>query len=82
MLMLAASPELVDLGIGPAAVLALLGIGQLICLCATRSNAALHDLMAGTVVVDIASQRIFASTEELVEYTKRIHADRAARQDY
>ncbi len=63
-------------------VLCILGITQVILLIATRTNAQLHDLMAGTVVVDIASQRIFASTEELVEYTKRIHADRAARQDY
>lgn len=63
-------------------VLCILGITQIVLLIVTRTNAQLHDLMAGTVVVDIASQRIFASTEELVEYTKRIHADRAARQEY
>ena len=64
--------------------LVLLGLllGQIICLCATRTNAAIHDLLAGTVVVDIASQKIFNSTEDLLEYTKRIHADRARRQDY
>jgi len=57
-------------------------IAQLILLFAHRNNAQIHDLLAGTVVVDISSQKIFTSTQELIEYTKRIHADRAARKDY
>lgn len=59
-----------------------LGLGQIICLGVTKNNSALHDLIAGTVVVDISSQQIFASTEALIAHTKRIHADRAARQEY
>ena len=54
-----------------------------ILLCAfTRNSSLIHDLMAGTVVVDFASQRIFRSTEELVEHQKKIAAERAARQEY
>ena len=63
-------------------LLAGLALAQLIILAVTKTNAQLHDLMAGTVVVDLSSQRIFGSTEELIEYTKRIHAERAAREGY
>lgn len=67
--------------IGPI-VLFVLIIGQMICMGVTKNNAALHDLLSGTTVVDLACQKVFNSTEELVEYTKQIHAERAARQDY
>lgn len=63
-------------------LLGALAIGQMVCMGVTRNNSAIHDLLAGTVVVDITSQQIFATTEELIAYTKRVHADRAARQDY
>lgn len=63
-------------------VLAALLIGQMICLAATRNNSAIHDLLAGTVVVDFSSQRIFRNTDELIAYTNRLQAERAARQDY
>lgn len=55
---------------------------QIILLCATRNHCTIQDLIAGTVVVDMPSQRIFGSTEELIEYTKRIHAEEARRQTY
>lgn len=63
-------------------LLAALLLAQVICLIATRTNSALHDLLAGTVTVDFSSQRIFSSTAELIEYTKRIHAERAEKQSY
>lgn len=71
-------------GIGIAGTVALLAIGviQFVLLVATRNNSQIHDLVAGTIVVDVASQTIFRDTEELVAYTKRIHAERAARQKY
>ena len=56
-------------------------IGQLVCLFVTRNNSAIHDLLAGTVAVELASQQVFENTEALIEYTKRIHADRAARRE-
>lgn len=69
-------------GLGGTLLLAALLIVQVVLLAVTRSNSLIHDLLAGTVVVDYPSQRIFRSTEELIEYTKRIHAERAARQTY
>lgn len=70
------------MGIVGTAILAALLLGQLICLCATRTNSGIHDLLAGTVVADISSQMIFRSTEELVEFQKQVAAERAARQTY
>ena len=55
---------------------------QAICMIVSRTNSMVHDLMAATVVVDFASQRIFRSSEELLEYQKEIAAEQAARQDY
>jgi uncharacterized RDD family membrane protein YckC len=55
---------------------------QLICLAATKTNSLIHDLLSGTVVVDFTSQKIFRTTQDLLDYQKRIAAERAARQDY
>lgn len=69
-------------GLGGTLLLAALLIAQMVLAAVTRTNSLIHDLLAGTVVVDFPSQMIFRSTEELVDYTKRIHAERAARQPY
>lgn len=66
---------------GTAVLLALL-CGQLASICFTRANCAIHDLMAGTAVVDFASQSIFDSPEAKLEWQKKLAADRAARQVY
>jgi len=57
-------------------------VAQLLCVAITRNNSAVHDKLAGTVAVDLASQKVFESADELIEYTKRIHAERAQKQDY
>lgn len=57
-------------------------IAQALCLIITRDNCAIHDLIAGTVVVDISSQMIFRTTEDLIAYKKKIAAEQAARQVY
>lgn len=64
--------------------LVLLGllIGQILCVALSKTNAAIHDWLAGTVVVDINSQHIFRSTEDLIAYQKKVAAERAARQTY
>ena len=41
----------------------------------TREHTPIHDKLAGTVAIDLASQMIFESPEELLEYKKRIHAE-------
>ena len=57
-------------------------IAQVICFAATRNNCLLHDLMAGTVVVDYGSQQIFKTTGDLIAHQQKIAAERAARQKY
>ena len=55
---------------------------QIILLIATDTNSLIHDLLAKTVVIDFASQMIFADEEEMIAYKKRVHAEKAARQTY
>lgn len=69
-------------GLAGTLLLVALLITQIILMAATRTNAAIHDKLAGTVAVDISSQRIFRSTEDLIAYTKRIAAEEAARRPY
>lgn len=71
-----------SIGMVAAIIMVSLLLFQIISLIATRTNSLLHDMLAGTVTVDIASQRIFETEEELIEYTKKIHAERAARAIY
>lgn len=63
-------------------IIGLILLVQVILLIATRTNSALHDLMACTVAVDLASQRIFDSPEARMEYIKRISAEAAAKAEY
>lgn len=51
---------------------ALVQLGLLI---ATRFRTPFHDKLAYTVTVDFASQMIFDSPEEMLEYKQRIHAE-------
>jgi uncharacterized RDD family membrane protein YckC len=67
--------------VGPL-VLGLIGLVQLICVVVTRTNSLIHDLLAGTVAVDISSQMIFDTTDDLIAYQKKIAAEQAARQVY
>ena len=55
---------------------------ELILPLATSLHSCLHDLIASTVTVDLASQMIFDSTEELLEYKKRIHREAAEKKTY
>ena len=63
-------------------VIVLIGILQIVAIAVTKTNSAIHDLISGTVAVDMASQMIFDTPEELVEYKKRIHAEMAERASY
>lgn len=68
-------------GLGLLVLLAL-AIAQVAVLIGSRTNALLHDLMAGTAVVDISSQMIFRTTEDLIAFKKKVAAEQAARQAY
>ena len=48
----------------------------------TKTNSALHDGLASTVVVDYATQMIFETEEELMEYKKKLAAKIAEERKY
>ena len=67
--------------IGLAAILGVLVL-EIVVICKTKNNSLIHDLLAGTVAVDLASQKIFESPEELLEYKKKLQAEAAAESKY
>lgn len=64
------------------AVLLLLAIAQIICLVRTRTGSLLHDVMAGTVAVDMASQMIFESPEARIKFIQEQHEKEVASATY
>lgn len=70
------------IGIVGIIIIAILLIAQIICLAVTKTNALLHDVLAGTVAVDMASQKIFNDREELLAYVKKHHAEQVEKSVY
>lgn len=62
---------------GAIAVFIIIGLAvlQIVLVAATKGRTPIHDVLAQTVTVDFASQRIFDSPEALLEYKKKIHAE-------
>ena len=67
--------------IGPAIVLGLLVL-QVMLILTSKTNSALHDHMAATVAVDLASQMIFATPKDLIKKKKQVHAEQVKKQTY
>lgn len=67
--------------IGPAILLILLVL-QVILLIATDTRSLIHDLLAKSVVVDIGSQMIFETNEELIAFKQKQHAQKVSREAY
>lgn len=67
--------------IGTALVLCLCAV-QLALVIATPTNSLIHDKLADTVTVDLGSQLIFNTEEDLLEYKKKVSAEKAARESY
>lgn len=63
-------------------ILGLLLVLQIVLVIATRTNSFLHDILAKTVVIDMSSQMIFKDGAQLLEYKKKLYAEKAARQEY
>lgn len=67
--------------LGAGGLMLLLGAGlllaQIIVPVATRNKTALHDMMACTVAVDLASQMIFDTVEDMEAYNAELHVDKA-----
>jgi uncharacterized RDD family membrane protein YckC len=68
-------------GIAPI-VIGLLALLQIIIIIATKTNSAIHDLFACTVVVDMATQMIFDSEESMIKYKKQLAEKKANEQSY
>lgn len=71
-----------QIGIFGTAILVILAVGQIAAIAVTDTNSALHDLLAGTVTVDISSQRIFKDSQALLDYQKKMYAEKADKQNY
>ena len=63
-------------------VVGVIGIIQIALLVTTRERCPIHDKLANTVTVDIASQMIFNSPEDLLAYKQKVAAEKAAAQPY
>lgn len=55
---------------------------EIILLATTRERCLIHDKLANTVTVDIASQMIFNTPEDLLAYKQKVAAEKAASQPY
>ena len=67
--------------VGPI-VLFLLLILEAVVMIATHTNSMIHDLLAKTVTIDLGSQMIFETKEDLIAYKEKLHADQAAKATY
>ncbi len=70
--------------LGLTGTLVLLGIVlvQFLMVACTRRRTAIHDALACTVAVDIASQLIFPDHQAMIAYKEKIHAEKAANAAY
>ena len=71
-----------NLGMTGTVILVGFAVLQLALVATSRTNAAIHDMMAATVAVDLNSQMIFESEAELLAYKNKLHAENAAREGY
>lgn len=69
-----------NLGVIALGLLLVLAVVQLSLLIATRTHAMIHDKLASTVTVDIASQLIFDTRADLIAYKEKKHAEKVAQQ--
>ena len=69
------------LGLIGTVIIGALLLVQAILFFGTHDHTPIHDKLAGTVTVDLASQMIFDSPEALLEYKKRLHAEAAEKRE-
>ena len=67
------------IGIIGISILGLILLLQIILVITTHTNSCIHDVLAKTVVVDMASQMIFDTEEEMIAYKNKVHAEKVAR---
>ena len=57
-------------------------VAQILIMAISSNNSLIHDLLAGTVVVDVASQMIFRTPQDLIDYKKKLSREQSNRQNY
>lgn len=67
------------LGLIVIAIVLLTDLGMFIF---SKDHTTIHDLVAGTVVVDLSTQMVFNSEEELIKKKEELHAEKAAAKEY
>ena len=67
--------------IGLAALVLLLAY-DVILFARTKTHSFIHDVLAYTVAVDIQSQMIFETKEEMMAYKNKLHADIVDKSEY
>ena len=71
-----------SIGIVGILILAGILILEIVLMIVTHTNSMIHDVLAKTVVVDMVSQMIFDSEEEMLAYKKKVHEEYVSRQTY
>ena len=71
-----------SLGLTGTIVILLIAAVQLILTLVTWRHTPIHDLLAGTIVIDFPSQMIFETQADMIAYKERQHAQKAAAQPY
>lgn len=70
------------IGVISVIILGVILLAQLLLLIFSRNNLLIHDFLANTIAVDYASQMIFADDQALIDYKKRLAAEKSARENY
>lgn len=71
-----------SIGIVGILILAAILILEIVLMVVTHTNSMIHDVLAKTVVIDMASQMIFDNEEDMLAYKKKVHEEHVARQAY
>ena len=70
------------LGLTGWIVLGLIALISVIVMAVTQNHSLIHDLMAGTVVIDLPSQMIFDTPEAMMAYKEQLEAQSAVHDPY
>lgn len=71
-----------SMGIFGLLMILLMLIVQIVLIASSRARTPIHDRIAHTVTVDLASQKIFDTPEELLAYKEKLHAASVRNADY
>lgn len=57
-------------------------IAEIVMVCVTHTNSMIHDMLSDSVAVELSSQMIFDTEEDLIAYKKQMSAENAAQASY